>query len=117
MRAALLVLVLVLAGAFLAGLALAVALLALRVLAARGLVVLVLVSVVPLALVVLAVLRTLGFLVGVAAGASCAVGAAAGACAWGGVFSPQALKPKTAAAETAASWKNWRFCMVFLAKF
>ena len=58
------------AGAFLAGLALAVALLALRVLAARGLVVLVLVSVVPLALVVLAVLRTLGFLAGVAAGAS-----------------------------------------------
>ena len=53
------------AGAFLAGLALAVALLALRVLAARGLVL-----ALGSAAVVLAVLRTLGFLAGVAAGAS-----------------------------------------------
>ena len=53
------------AGAFLAALALVVALLALRVLAARGLVL-----ALGSAAVVLAVLRTLGFLVGVAAGAS-----------------------------------------------
>ena len=64
----------VFAEAFLAALALPVALLALRVLAARGLVVLALgsaaVVLAALALVVLAVLRTLGFLAGVAAGAS-----------------------------------------------
>ena len=66
----------VFAGAFLAALALlaGLALLALRVLAARGLVVLALgsaaVVLAALALVVLAVLRTLGFLAGVAAGAS-----------------------------------------------